>query len=236
MKTPMKHSILFDPSFSMVEVELEKGEVLQAEAGAMVSRDSNVTMTTSMNAGKSVGFFQKVKNFFVAIVKKMLGGESFFINEFRSSNSSPAKVTIAPTLCGAVVHKKLENSSITLQGGAYLASCGNFHIKVKFAGLKALFSGHGLFFLDVSGTGDLFFNAFGGIMERDISGTFTLDTGHLVGFEKGLNYSIGKAGGLKSTLFSGEGLIMNFNGTGKLYMQSRNIGGLIDFINPRLPR
>jgi len=182
-----------------------------------------------------VGFFQKVKNFFAAMVKKMLGGESFFINEFQSSDGNTSTVTIAPTLAGAIIHKKLENTSITLQGGAYLASVGDFHIKVKFAGIKALFSGHGLFFLEISGTGDLFFNAFGGIMQHEINGKFTLDTGHLVAFENTLNYSIGKAGGLKSTLFSGEGLVMNFSGQGKLYFQSRNIGGLIEFINPRLP-
>lgn len=219
----------------MLEIELEKGEILQAEAGAMVSRNKNIAMTTKMNAGKHAGFFQKVKSFFLAIIKKILGGESFFINEFTSSDGNAATITIAPTLCGAVIHKKMENTKITLQGGAYLASCGDFNVKVKFAGLKAIFSGHGLFFLEVSGTGDLFFNAYGGILEQSIKGTFTLDTGHLVAFDPTLDYKIGKAGGLKSTLFSGEGLVMNFSGQGKLYFQSRNIGGLVDFINPRLP-
>ena len=231
----MQHSILFDPSFSMLEVELKPGEVLQAEAGAMVSRTDNVNMETRMNAGASVGFVQKVKSIFIAIVKKVLGGESFFINEFSSSDQSQAMVTLAPVMTGAVLHKSLKNESITLQGGAYLASCGQFEVKVKFAGLKALFSGHGLFFLEVSGTGDLFFNAYGGIQEKQINGQFTLDTGHLVGFDSTLDYKINKAGGLKSTLFSGEGLVMDFSGQGKLYFQSRNVGGLVAFVNPRLP-
>lgn len=231
----MKHSILFDPSFSMLEIELAPGEVLQAEAGAMVSRSSNVEMDTKMNAGQSVGFMQKLKSIFVAVIKKLLGGESFFINEFRSTGNQGATVTLAPVMCGAVVHRNLQNETITLQGGAYLASCGNFEVKVKFAGLKALFSGHGLFFLEVQGSGDLFFNAYGGIYEKEINGQFTLDTGHLVAFDSGLDYKIAQAGGIKSFFFSGEGLVMDFSGQGKLYVQSRNVGGLVAFVNPRLP-
>lgn len=231
----MKHDILFDPSFSIVEIELASGEVLQTEAGSMVSRSANVDMQTRMNAGMSVGFFQKLKSFFVAVVKKMLGGESFFVNEFKSSDSSPCTVTLSPVMTGAIVHRHLQNQSLTLQGGAYLASCGQFEVKVKFAGLKALFSGHGLFFLEVTGTGDLFFNAYGGILEKDVQGSFTLDTGHLVAFEPTLNYKVAAAGNLKSTLFSGEGLVMDFTGSGKLYIQSRNVGSLVGFVNPRLP-
>lgn len=231
----MKHSILFDPSFSIVEIELSPGEILQAEAGSMVSRTTNVDMTTRMNAGKSVGFVQKLKSFFVAVIKKMLGGESFFVNEFVTSDQSSCTVTLSPVMTGAIIHKKLQKETFTLQGGAYLASCGDFEVKIKFAGLKALFSGHGLFFIEVTGSGDLFFNAYGGILEKDIDGSFTLDTGHLVAFESGLNYKVSAAGDLKSTLFSGEGLVLDFSGKGKLYIQSRNVGSLVNFVNPRLP-
>lgn len=231
----MKHEVLFDPSFSQLDIELAPGEVLQCEAGSMVSRSRNISMSTRMNAGKAAGFWQKFKAFCIAIIKKMLGGESFFINEFRSSDSLPARISIAPTLPGCIVHRRMENGVIVLQGGAYLGSCGDFEVKVVFAGLKALFSGHGLFFLEISGTGDLFFNAYGGIMPFAVDGTFTLDTGHLVAFEKTLNYQIAAAGDLKSTIFSGEGLVMNFSGKGTLWMQSRNVGALVSFVNPRLP-
>lgn len=231
----MKHEILFDPSFSMLEIELNPGEVLQAEAGSLVSRDVHMTMTTKMNAGQSVGFVQKAKSFFVALIKKFLGGETFFINEFTCAQNQTAKITLAPTMVGAILHKQLNNETFTLQGGAYLASRGDLEVNVKFAGLKALFSGHGLFFLEIKGSGDLFFSAYGGVLEKQVNGDFTLDTGHLVGFESGLDYSIDTAGGLKTTLFSGEGLVMNFKGQGKLYLQSRNVGSLVGFVNPRLP-
>lgn len=233
----MKHSILFDPSFSIVEIELEPNEVLQAKAGAMVSRSSNVDMDTRLNAGASVGFLQKLKSIFIALLKKALGGESFFINEFRPNNGQNASITIAPVLTGSVIHKKLNNGTITLQGGAYLASIGDLSVKVKFAGLKALFSGHGLFFLEITGTGDLFFSAYGGVFQKTVNGKFTLDTGHLVGFDGDLDYQIGKASsGLATAFFSGEGLVMNFSGSGSIYIQSRNVGALLDFVNPRLPQ
>ncbi len=232
----MNHAILFDPSFSMLEVELAPGEILQTEAGSMVSRSVNVDMTTHMNAGTGASFIEKFKSFVIAIIKKFLGGESFFINKFTPTENKPAKVTIAPVMPGSIIHKRLENTSITLQGGAYLASVGSLSVKVVFAGLKALFSGHGLFFLQISGTGDLFFNAYGGIVTKDIDGTFMLDTGHLVAFDPTLSYQIAAAGNLKSTFLSGEGLVMNFTGKGRLWFQSRNVGALVSFVNPRLPQ
>lgn len=231
----MKHSILFDPSYSMLEVQLEPGETLQAESGAMVSRSTNTNMDTSMNAGREPGFVQTLKAIAVALIKKLLGGESFFVNEFSSSDNNPTTVTIAPKLPGSIVCRELNNQSITLQGGAFLACTNQLEVKVKFAGLKAIFSGHGLFFLEISGTGQVFFSAYGGVLEREVSGSLTVDTGHLVGFDPGVDYIIRGAGGLKSTLFSGEGLVMDFSGKGKVYLQSRNVGSLVSFINPRLP-
>jgi uncharacterized protein (TIGR00266 family) len=231
----MNHAILFDPSFSMLEVELVPGEVLQAEAGSMVSRSRNIAMKTRMNAGAAVGFWKKCRSLLIALIKKVLGGESFFVNEFSSSDGAPATVTVAPVMPGSIIHRRLEREAFILQGGAYLASRGALAVKVRFAGLKALFSGHGLFFLEISGSGDVFFSAYGGVMEQAIDGQFTLDTGHLVGFDPTLDYKIAKAGNLKSTLFSGEGLVMNFSGKGRLFLQSRNIGALVSFVNPRLP-
>lgn len=231
----MNHAVLFDPSFAMLEVELAPGEILQAEAGAMVSHSRNVAMKTRMNAGMAVGFWQKCKAMLIALIKKALGGESFFINEFSSSDGVPATVTIAPVLPGSIVRRELARATFILQGGAYLASHGDLTVKVRFAGFKALFSGHGLFFLEIAGTGAVFFSAYGGVMEQSVDGKFTLDTGHLVGFDPTLDYKLAKAGNLKSTLFSGEGLVMNFSGKGRLFLQSRNVGALVSFVNPRLP-
>ena len=108
------------------------------------------------------------------------------------------------------------------------------NIKAKFGGVKALFSGEGAFLLEASGNGDLFFNSFGGIIEKEINGEFIVDTGHVVGFEPTLNYKISGMGNWKSTMLSGEGLVMTFNGTGKIYLQTRTIDGIASWLTLRL--
>ena len=80
----------------------------------------------------------------------------------------------------------------------------------------------------------MFFNSFGGIIEKEINGEFIVDTGHVVGFEPTLNYKISGMGNWKSTMLSGEGLVMTFNGTGKIYLQTRTIDGIASWLTPRL--
>ena len=95
-----------------------------------------------------------------------------------------------------------------------------------------MFSGKGAFFIECSGDGELFFNAFGAVIEKEVDGSFVVDTGPVVGWEPGLRYSVKGMGNLKSTLLSGEGLVLNFSGTGKVYVQTRTIGGMAQWLSP----
>ena len=95
-----------------------------------------------------------------------------------------------------------------------------------------MFSGEGAFFIECSGEGDLFFNTFGALIEKEINGSFTVDTGHVVAWEPSLNYSIRGMGGLKSTLLSGEGVAMQFSGRGKIYLQTRTMDSLANWLIP----
>ena len=104
----------------------------------------------------------------------------------------------------------------------------------EFGGLRALFSGEGAFLVKVSGTGELFYNAYGGVVEQTVAGKFTVDTGHLVAFEPSLQYTIGGMGNLKSTFLSGEGLVIKFQGNGKVWVQTRTLDGLAGWLTPRL--
>ena len=108
-------------------------------------------------------------------------------------------------------------------------------LKLKFGGLKTLLGGEGLFLLRASGTGNLFINAYGGIRELDLAGPFIVDTGHIVAFEESLSFNVKKVGGWKSTLLSGEGLVCEFNGKGKLWIQTRNVGAMVSWLRPMLP-
>ena len=88
--------------------------------------------------------------------------------------------------------------------------------------------------LRASGTGDLLFNAYGAVVERQVDGELTVDTGHLAAFEPTLDYSIGTLGGVKQTLFSGEGLVLRFRGQGTVWLQSRTLVGTAGWITPFL--
>ena len=229
----MKHTIEHGPSFAWLKLELDAGESVEAEAGAMVSMSTTVQMSTRLNAGRAAGFFRKIWAIFVAFARKIFGGETAFINEFTAEQGG--EVIVAPTLAGQIVHHKLDGSKkLIVQSGSYLASSGNIDTKLRFGGLKSLFGGEGGFMLECSGEGDLFLNAYGGIIPIPVEGSYVVDTGHMVAFDDTLDFKIRGVGGLKSTMMSGEGLVMEFNGAGTVYIQSRNLGSLVGWISPML--
>ena len=135
---------------------------------------------------------------------------------------------------GAIVHRKMEGELLRLSAGSYLASSAGISLETRFGGLKALFSGEGAFVFDAQGEGDLLFNAYGAIVERELDGELTVDTGHVVAWESSLDYSIEGMGGLKQTLFSGEGLVMRFSGSGKIWLQTRTLSETAGWITPYL--
>ena len=104
-----------------------------------------------------------------------------------------------------------------------MACSPGVQLRTRFGGFRYLFSGKGGFFLEVSGTGDLFYNSYGAVVEKTLDGTLTVDTGHVVAWDPSLEYTVGGMGGIKQTLFSGEGLVMKFSGRGKLQLQTRTL-------------
>ena len=112
-----------------------------------------------------------------------------------------------------------------------MACSPNVKTDTKFQGAKSLFSGEGAFFLRAfsqSGSGQVFYNAYGAIKEIDVTpdNPVEVDNGHLIAFTEGVSYRVAPSGGLKSTIFGGEGLILQFSGTGKVWIQSRNLWAL----------
>ena len=82
----------------------------------------------------------------------------------------------------------------------------------------------------LTGSGKLVMASYGAVVEKEINQPFTVDTGHLVAWEPSLEYRIQGAGGIKQTLLSGEGLTMQFTGTGRIWLQSRNLAGLASWL------
>ncbi len=113
-------------------------------------------------------------------------------------------------------------------------------LDTQFQGFKGFFSGESLFLLRASGTGDFWFSSYGAILEIPVEGDYVVDTGYIVAFEDSLNYNVELMGGLsfrslKTGILGGEGLVCRFTGSGRLWVQSRNLYKLINFLNPFRP-
>jgi len=206
----MKFEIIGKPDFAAIQVNLQAGEKIQSETGAMVSMSPNIKIETKAKGG-----------IFSSLKRMIFSGESFFQNTFTAQNSE-GEIMFAPGSEGDVVHRELVNEELILSRGAYVCGDTSLVIDSKWGGFKSFFSGEGLTFLKVSGSGNLFFCSFGAIEVINVSGDYIVDTGHIAGFEPSLNYHIERVGGLKSLFLSGEGLICRFSGSGKVYIQSRN--------------
>jgi uncharacterized protein (TIGR00266 family) len=220
----MKHEVLYRPSYSLLKVDLNRGEKISAEAGAMVSMSSGIEMGTSMKGG-----------LFGSLKRSILGGESFFVNTFNANDSG--EVTLAPTLPGDISDMELNNQTVFAQSGAYIASSPEIEVNTKWGGARTFFSREGLFLLKLSGTGKVFLSSYGAIHEIDLGSgeKYIVDTGHMVAFGEGVGYNVKTVGGLKSTLFSGEGLVCNLTGPGKIWIQSRSADAFLSWLIPQLP-
>jgi uncharacterized protein (TIGR00266 family) len=138
-------------------------------------------------------------------------------------------------MVGDVFHIPMAGRTVTVQATSYLGSTPDVDVSLVWGGFSMLFGGEGAFFLRCSGDGQLLVNSYGAIETVAVDGSYTVDSGHLVAFEGELSYRIKKAGGWKSTLLSGEGLVLEFTGHGNLWLQTRNLGSLLSWITPQLP-
>src|SRR5688572_4219774 len=136
-----QHIVKHDPSFSLLQVQLAPGETLVAEAGSMVARSSNLGMEVKLNAGRNAGFFGKLKAILIAFVRKLVGGETFFVNHFSSPQGG--WVWLAPALSGGVKHIPMQGQTMVFSAGAFLASAGEVDLKLKFGGLRAMIAKEG---------------------------------------------------------------------------------------------
>lgn len=217
----MEAEIRNRPSFANVRIQLRAGEGLIAEAGAMASMSPTIEMQAKMAGG-----------FFSAIARRFFGGESFFVNEF--ATQSAGELVLTQPYPGDIACVTLRGNGLFLQPGAFIACEPGVQLGVRWAGLASFIGREGLFRLIAQGSGQLWFGAYGGIIERDVDGELIVDSGHLVAYDPTLSLSTGLAGGIFSSFFSGEGLITRVRGRGKVYLQSRSIEGLASWANSHL--
>lgn len=231
----MKIALESKPSYGMAVVTLDAGEEITAESGSMVAMSSQIAVDTSFNGTGGGGLIDFLQAAFVGLVRKFLAGETMFVNTYRATGAGQ-QVMLAPAMSGDVVQVSLSGGrAITVQAGSYLASTRGIKEDLIWGGFSMLFSGEGAFFLKCSGEGELLINSYGAINKVEVDGSYRVDTGHVVAFEGDLKYAIKKAGGWKSTLLSGEGLVLDFTGKGTVWLQTRNVSTLVGWITPYLP-
>lgn len=226
----MQTTVEFEPSYSLLTIGLDPGESIKAEPGAMVAQ-KGVEMKTGMGGGG--GLFGGIR--------RMMGGESFFVNTF-TAEASGGWVSLAPPAPGDIGEFSLEpGTNLFVQSSSFLAGTGNVQIDSQFQGFRGFFSGESLFFLRAyadRGPGVVFYNSYGAIKEVPVlpGDELVVDTGHLVAFSDDVDYSIGKVGGIGSLIAGGEGLVMRFRGNGRVWIQTRNLASLADKLVPFLPQ
>lgn len=223
----MEYELHHQPAYALAEVSLDQGETLETEAGAMVTQTETVSLETGIG-DEDEGLLSSVKD-------SVLGDESLFRNRL-TAEGGPGVVEIAPVKPGDIQVLELDDETVYLQSGSYVASAGDLRIDSDVGGLDSVLGGEGLFFLKAHGTGHLFVSSFGGIQSKslDAGERLTVDSGHAVGWSDGIEYTTRSVGGLKESLFSGEGRVMEFTGPGTVLTQTRAYDSFVADIERRI--
>jgi len=222
----METTIQYQPSYSMATLRLGPNEEVRVEGGSMVGMSQGVMMETQATGG-----------ILKSLARSALGGESFFQNVYQAP-AGGGEVNVAPALPGDMIVLDLADESLMVQSGSYVASEMGIETDTKWSGAKTFFASEGFIMLRTSGTGKLVLSSYGAIhrLELGAGEGYTVDTGHLVAFTEGMGFKVRPVGGIKSTLFSGEGLVVDLTGPGQVLLQTRSSDAFLSWLIPKLPK
>lgn len=216
---------LYGDDMQIVEIELDPGEGVRAEAGAMIYMEQGIRMQTGTSGGLFKGF------------KRMVTGESFFITTFMNEGRQKSRVGFGAPYPGKIIPLDLQKvgGKFLCQKDSFLCAARGVEIELAFTKKigAGLFGGEGFILQRLSGDGMAFIHAGGTIIEKDLAAgeTVRVDTGCLAAFAATVDYDIQFVGGFKNALFGGEGLFMaTLTGPGKVYLQSLPLSRLADRI------
>ncbi len=224
MADVIDHKIYGD-DMQLVEIELDPGEGVRAEAGTLAYMDQGIEMQTSTGGGVFKG------------LKRAITGESFFITTFLNNGSGKQHAAFAAPYPGKIIPIDLNDfgGRILCQKDSFLCAADGIEIEIAFTKKlgAGLFGGEGFILQRLQGDGMAFVHAGGTIIERDLAEGEVLraDTGCLVAFSEQVDYDIQFIGGFRNALFGGEGLFLaKLTGPGKVYLQSLPFSRLADRI------
>ena len=218
----MHYEIRYEPSYSMLVVTLEPGDSLTAESGAMTYMQPVIDVKTQ----------KREKSFWGSLSLALVGGQSFFVNEYVATGQKGEVAFSAAPLGDIDSLTVSQGQGFLVQKSAYLASQEGVDLDVKWEGFTKGLFGQGLFMIRATGNGLLFINTFGAIDKHVLAPDESLivDNFHLVAFSDSCHYVVRKFGGLKETILGGEGLVTEITGPGEVYIQTKNIRELSDWI------
>jgi len=208
-----------------VEIELDPGESAVAEAGAMVWKDASIDMTTvfGSGAGQESGFMDKL----LSAGKRLVTGESLFTTVFTHQGRGKARVAFGAPVPGAILPIRLADMGGTLicQKDSFLCAARGVQLGIHFQQrvMTGLFGGEGFIMQRLDGDGWVFVQMGGAVIERELADGEELhvDTGCVAAFTPSVAFDLVRAGGVRSSLFGGEGLFFaRLTGPGKVWIQS----------------
>lgn len=215
-----------NPSFAVARIALSGNESIKAESGAMMAHSAGVAVEAKMQGGLMKG-----------LKRSVLGGESLFVTSFHA----PAEggwVDVAANLPGDVTTVELGGGALNVSRGNWLASAAGVELDTKWGGFKNLMGGEGGFLVHASGTGTVVVSCYGALdtVELAAGESVVVDSGHVVAFDPSVQFTTRKVTkGMMATLKSGEGLVMEFSGPGRILTQSRDPSALIGWLTTALP-
>ena len=224
----MDIQIVHGPGNSAARLALGPNETVTAEAGAMIAMSGDMKVETSTKQKSSSG------GGLLKAAKRLLSGESFFINHF-TAGPSGGELTLATTLPGDMMAHELSGGNLIVQGGSWVASEPGVDVDLGWQGFKSFLAGESMFWLNLKGSGKTVISSFGAIYPVEVDGAYIVDTGHIVAFNESLSFTLTKAGGNFLTAFmGGEGLVCRFEGKGTVWCQSHNPSSFGRILGPQL--
>ncbi len=219
----MIHEIIGDDMQAVV-ITLTPGEVVRAEAGALMYMTDAIDMQAKMDGGLLGG-----------LKRKFLAGESLFITYFRAT-AAGAKLAFAGPYPGKIIHMPLAGQQMLCQRDAFLCAIGDIDLSVAFTKRlgAGFFGGEGFILQKMEGTGDLFIHSGGTIVALELrqGERLRVDTGCLVALDPTVDYDIERVGGISTSLFGGEGLFFaSLTGPGRIWLQTLPFSRLAERIH-----
>ena len=230
---------MFGDDMQMVEIELDPGETVIAEAGAMNYMEEGIEFTAKMGDGSEPN--QGLMGKLLSAGSRMLTGESIFITHFTNQGVGKKHVAFAAPYPGKIIPLDMAKlgGTIVCQKDAFLCAALGTKISIEFQRRlgAGFFGGEGFILQRLTGDGKAFIHAGGTVIKKELHGeTLRVDTGCLVAFTQGITYDIQRAGSLKSMFFGGEGLFLaTLSGHGTVLLQSLPFSRLADRVIQHAP-